>query len=80
VPAAYADTILLNQSPGPPRHRQCPAKETSEPSKMRCQAVPEWSMAVTPCVAGYSPGPLSLFQAPNSLDMQAEQDGMCVGE
>ena len=80
MPAAYADTILLNQSPGPPRHRHRPAKETSEQSKVQCQPVPEWSMAVTPCVAGYYPGALSPFQAPYSLDMQAEQDGMCVGE
>jgi hypothetical protein len=71
VPAAFADTSLLKQSPGPPGHRHRHAKETSELSKVQCQAVPEWSMAMTPGVAGCSPGPLSPFQAPNSLDMQA---------
>jgi hypothetical protein len=80
VPAADADTILFKQSPGPPRCRYRPAKETYEPSKVPCQAVPEWSMAMTPGVAGCSQGPLSQFQTPYTLDMQAEQDCMCVGE
>ena len=34
VPAADTDTILLKQSPGPPRRCHRPAKETSEPSKV----------------------------------------------
>ncbi len=78
--AAATATILLKQSPGPPRRRHRPAKETSEPNKVPCQAVPEWSMTMAPGVAGCSPGPLSPFQAPYTLDMQAQQDGMCVGE
>jgi hypothetical protein len=72
VPAADAYTILLKQSPGPPQRRHRPAKETSEPSKVPCHAVPEWSMAMTSGVAGCSPFPLSPFQAPYTFDMQAE--------
>jgi hypothetical protein len=80
VAVAQANTVALCQSPGPPRLRKRPAKETALPSKVPLDTESEWYTAMTTGLAGFSPGPLSPFQAPYDKKMQALQASMCVGE